>query len=370
MKLRMQKCIALGLAAVLCLSGCGKKEASEVPSQTLPESSSVMTESSEPEESALTAEEIEEDDAPEGQVTSYLTGEHVDESIGRKRPVAIMLSNVKDAVPQSGIEKASIVYEAPVEGGITRLMGLYEDYTDLDKIGSVRSARKYYVELALAYNAVYISYGHSKYAEKLLDKESTDNLDGVEGSGANVFYRTSDRVAPHNAYTSTEGILKGIETQGFNMDYSASYEGYFDFVHTGESTSYEGNEATTVKPGYVHNAPSFTYNEEDGLYYRSQFGDKQVDIETGNQLAFKNLILQYCDYEMFGDGKSLDFDTTSGGNAKYIANGVAVDMTWTYDKDTGIAHFFLEDGSELKMNPGKTYVGIILNADADKVEIS
>lgn len=370
MKLNMQKCIALGLTAVLCLSGCGKKGASEVPSQTVQGSSSVTAESSAPEESALAAEEIEEDDAPDGQATSYLTGEYVDKTIGRKRPVAIMLSNVKDAVPQSGIEKASIVYEAPVEGGITRLMGLYEDYQDLEKIGSVRSARKYYVELALGYNAVYISYGHSKYAVKLLDKESTDNLDGVEGSGSGVFYRTDDRVAPHNAYTSTDGILKGIEKQGFEMDYPASYEGYFDFVHPGESTSYEGAEATTVKTGYVHNAPSFTYNEEDGLYYRSQFGDKQVDIETGNQLAFKNLVLQYCNYEMYDDGKSLNIDTKSGGKAKYIANGVAVDMTWTYDKDTGIEHYFLEDGSELKMNPGKTYVGIILNADADKVEIS
>ncbi len=370
MKLNMQKCIALGLTAVLCLSGCGKKEASETPSQTLPESSSVAAESSVSEESTLAAEEIEEDDAPEGQVTSFLTGEYVDEAIGKKRPVAIMLSNVKDAVPQSGIEKASIVYEAPVEGGITRLMGLYEDYADLEKIGSVRSARKYYVELALGHDAVYISYGHSKYAVKLLEKESTDNLDGVEGSGANVFYRTDDRVAPHNAYTNTEGIQKGLESQGFNMDYPSSYEGYFHFVHTGESTSYDGAAATTVKPGYVHNAPSFTYNEEDGLYYRSQFGDKQVDIETGNQLAFKNLVLQYCDYEMYDDGKSLNIDTKSGGKAKYIANGVAVDMTWTYDKDTGIAHFFLEDGSELKMNPGKTYVGIILNQDADKVEIS
>lgn len=370
MKLNTKKCIALGLTVVLCLTGCGKKKDPE-PSQTLPESSSVTVESSKPEvSSALAAEEIEEDDAPEGQVTSYLTGEYVDEAIGLKRPVAIMLSNVKDAVPQSGIEKASIVYEAPVEGGITRLMGLYEDYEGLEKIGSVRSARKYYVELALGHDAVYISYGHSKYAVKLLDKESTDNLDGVEGSGANVFYRTDDRVAPHNAYTNTEGILKGIETQGFDMNYPSTYEGYFDFVHPGESTSYEGSEAATVKTGYVHNAPSFTYNEEDGLYYRSQFGDKQVDIETGNQLAFKNLILQYCDYEMYDDGKSLNIDTKSGGKAKYIANGVAVDITWSYDKDTGIRHYNLADGSELKLNPGKTYVGIILNPDGDKVEIS
>ena len=75
----------------------------------------------------------------ETQVKSYLTGENVPESIGRRRPVAVMMGNNSSGSPQSGINHAGVVYEAPVEGNITRLMGILEDYDQLERIGSVRS---------------------------------------------------------------------------------------------------------------------------------------------------------------------------------------------------------------------------------------
>ena len=81
----------------------------------------------------------------ETQVKSYLTGENVPESIGRRRPVAVMLGNNISGAPQSGIGHAGVVYEAPVEGNITRLMGIFEDYDGLERIGSVRSCRDYYL---------------------------------------------------------------------------------------------------------------------------------------------------------------------------------------------------------------------------------
>ena len=93
-----------------------------------------------------------EDALPEGMVKSYLTGEPVAEVQGRRRPVAVMLSNIISACPQSGISRAGVIYEAPVEGGITRLMGLFENYDDLEKIGSVRSCREYYVYLAAGFD--------------------------------------------------------------------------------------------------------------------------------------------------------------------------------------------------------------------------
>lgn len=367
--------LTAGLALALAVTGCSKSENSTPhviidsdESSSVVESSSVIEEESS--FSVLEAEEVVEEEIPEGMAKSYLTGEYVDEAIAGRRPVTVMLNNVVDAVPQSGIENASIVYEAPVEGGITRLMGIFEDYDALEKIGSVRSARLYYVKLALGYDAIYISYGHSKYAVDLLDAEGTDNIDGVEGSGSGVFYRTSDRVAPHNAYTSAEGIAYGIDRLGFEQNYSDSYEGYFEFSPVGETAVYEGTDAYTVRTGYTHNQPYFIYNEEDQLYYRYQFGEEQIDDLTGNQLAFKNLLLQYCDYTMYDDGKSLNIDVTSGGSAKYICNGVCTDLTWSYDSATGIEHYYLQDGSELVLNTGKTYVGIILNEDAGKVEIS
>ena len=372
--MKTKQIVAMGLSLMLLFTGCGKTESS---SQEQPVSSaepSVVSEaevssSVVPEPVALQAEEIDPN-APEGMAKSYLTGKYVDEAISRQRPVAVMLNNIKDACPQSGIENADVLYEAPVEGGITRLMGIFENYRDLDKIGSVRSARIYFVRFALGWDAIYCSVGHSKYAVDLLDSPGTDSMDGVDGTGANVYYRTEDREAPHNCYASAEGIAKGIKTQGFSTDYDPNYHGYFQFVNEGETASYDGVKANKVRNGYFHNDPYFTYNEEDQLYYRFQFDAKQIDDETGNQLAFKNLILQYCDYEMYDDDKSLNIDINSGGKAQYITNGICTELTWNRDKDTGITHYYLADGAELELNTGKTYVGIILNANADRVEIT
>ena len=117
-----------------------------------------------------------EDALPEGMVKSYLTGEPVAEVQGRRRPVAVMLSNIISACPQSGISRAGVIYAAPGEGGITRLMGLFENYDDLEKIGSVRSCREYYVYLAAGFDALYYHYGQAAYAIPLLESDHIDNV--------------------------------------------------------------------------------------------------------------------------------------------------------------------------------------------------
>ena len=84
----------------------------------------------------------------EGQARSMLTGEWVDEDTARSVPVAVMYSNIYDAMPQSSISYADVVFESLVEGGITRLCCLFENQTQLEKIGPVRSCRTYYLMFA------------------------------------------------------------------------------------------------------------------------------------------------------------------------------------------------------------------------------
>ena len=100
-----------------------------------------------------------DDGLAEGQMRSYLSGLPVDQEIGTKRPIAIMLNNLKAAQPMCSISRADVVYEYVVEGAITRLMALFENYEDLDKIGSVRSCREYFVYTMLEFDAIYRNYG-------------------------------------------------------------------------------------------------------------------------------------------------------------------------------------------------------------------
>ena len=101
---------------------------------------------------------IEEREVVDGKKQSYLTGEWKDEATVNRRAMAVMMPNNKAAMPQYGISRASIIYEAPVEGRITRLMCFIEDYDDLDHVGPVRSSRDYYVYEAMAYDAIYCNW--------------------------------------------------------------------------------------------------------------------------------------------------------------------------------------------------------------------
>lgn len=355
----MKKKLWAGICiAALLLAGCGSKET--VAEVTEPATETQEVTQKEPETESVAPLIIGETaESLEGKMRSRLTGEWVDEAIGNRRPVAVMLNNIIDAVPQSGIEYADVVYEAPVEGALTRLMGIFEDYDSLEKIGSVRSCRLYYCYFAKEFDAVYVHWGQAIYAQDLLNSSNIDNLNGMTEE-TDIFYRSSDRVAPHNGYTSGKGILTGIEKKGYRTEYKDGAEQKFSFAAEGEVTLSDGVSAAKVYPGYVINKPWFEYNESDGLYYRFQYGDKQVDGETGTQLAYKNIIMQNVDSYDYGDGYYYIY-TTGTGTGKYITNGKAIDITWKKDSEFGVTKYYDASGDEIVFNTGKTWVCIIQN---------
>ncbi len=304
----------------------------------------------------------------EKMVRSYLTGERVRKSIGRRRPVAVMLNNIEEACPQSGISHASVIYEAPVEGRITRLMGIFEDYDGLSKIGSVRSCRDYFIFYAAGFDAVYCHYGQSVYAVPYLEKPEVDNLSGLTGYGDQVYYRTSDRKPPHNAYTSFDGIQKGIKINKYSQNYDSKYKGHYRFADDKDPvTLKDGFQADTVKPGgYKVNAPWFTYNQKTGLYDRFQYGKPQTDEENDEQISVKNIIIQNSKWENYDENGYLNIDVNTSGTGTYITNGKAVSVTWDKKDPWGPTYYYDEDGERITMNQGKTWVCIVLDTLADE----
>ena len=306
-------------------------------------------------------------------VRSYLTGRFVPEEIGDRRPVAIMLNNIEDAMPMSGVGSADVLYECVVEGSLTRMMGVFEAYDDLEKIGSVRSCRNYFVYYALDHDAVYCHYGQSSYALPLLEQDYVDNLSGLAAIGDTVFYRTTDRVAPHNAYASAKGIKKGIEDMGYRNTYKDGYIGKFTFAHDGDPNDLsqeDSYDATHIEPGYKINKPYLEYDPKDEKYYRWQYGTEHIDDLTGEQLSFDNVILQYSSWEQIDDKGYLGFDCHGGGRMVYITKGKAVDGSWiSFGGDQGAVRYFDSDGEEIVVNQGKTLIEIIQDTEGDKVVI-
>ncbi len=364
--------LALFLVSAGVLGGCQKKyeqvSVTEAPSETeAPDTETAPTVvlETEPETETEPVLRIEVD----GKIRSYLTGEMVDVEKANRRPVAVMMSNDKQSLPQYGINRADVVYEAPVEGDMNRYMAIFEDYDDLERIGSVRSCRTYYTYFAKEFDAIYAHYGQSNFAVPYL--KNVDHINGVDGIGTTAYYRSSDKKAPHNAYTSGERLAASIEKMGFSTDYSEDYEGHYKFARGDEQVKLEDGEdaedAYKIVPGYPLNKPWFEYNEEDGLYYRYQYGGPHEGNE--GQIAVKNVIFQYVEYGYYATTPYLNINVHTGHEGRFFTNGKYEKITWEKDGEFGVTHYYDMDGEEITLNKGKTWVCIIQTDKYNKAEI-
>ena len=355
--MKKAKLFLLTLLTVSILFGCGKDE--EIKEQIGENSESVIIETG-------------------NLVTSYLTGQQVDEAIGRQRPLAVMFNNIEAGCPQTGISRAAVVYETPVEGRITRLMGIIEDWHDLEKIGSVRSSRDYHVSFALEFDAIYVHFGLAvPYVGDMINSDLVDNISGavagVDKPANKSFYRTDDRKAPHNVYVSAEGVMADISKFGYNLTYDESYYGKFKFAKDGENLDYSkypnatliypGGKETNKANGFSKVGAYFEYNEKDGKYYRYQYGGEHIDEMTGEQLAYDNVIFQYCYGEVRDKEDYLAFEcfgSEKSNKSIVFTEGKMIEGTWWRDGDNAApAKYLDENGDRVLLNQGKTWICII-----------
>ena len=353
-----------GIAALMMavmLTGCGGNKYEEViattaavePTAAMEETKQAVVLEIEKEETAAeTVWEPEERIEVDGKIRSYLTGEMVDVEKANRRPIAIMMSNDKEALPHYGINRAGVVYEAPVEGTMNRYMAIIEDFDDLDRIGSVRSCRTYYTYFAREFDAIYAHFGQSTFAVPYL--ENVDNINGVEGVGGNAFFRSSDKKQPHNAYASADKLKKTIDKLGYRTEYSDTYEGHFRFANGSDQIQLDGQDAYKVVPGYTYNEPWFEYNENDGLYYRYQYGTAHKGNE--GQIAVKNIIIQYAEWGYYATTEYLNINVHTGREGYYITNGKAIPVTWKKDGEFGVTRYYDLEGNEIILNKGKTWI--------------
>ena len=377
-------CGVLVLTASL-VSGCGQQQNEETQSSVPVEEQTISTQ----EQADETGEQTNEENAAlvenDGE-HSFLTGEPRDPESVNDRPLAVMFNNLEAGCPQYGIEEASIIYEAPVEGRITRLMGLYEDYDELDRIGYIRSSRDYFVYCALEFDAIYAHFGQATpYVGELLNSDRVDNISGavagIDHPATNTFLRTSDRKAPNNVYIDVEGLLEDIDRFGYSLTYHDTHKAKFAFAADGEEAEnsgstdavmlYPGGKENNLRNGYSLIEARFEYNEEDGKYYRYQYGGPQIDESTGNQLAYDNVIFQYCHGEVRDENDYLAFEL-HGDNAMKVqvfTGGKMTEGTWSRYSDNDPAYYVDSEGSPITLNQGKTWICLIWEDYADDVVI-
>ncbi len=368
--------ITASLCTVLCLTGCGKQEE---PEPELPEVLEVFpeqeeepeqVEEEEPEKSLV----IEERTVIDGKIQSYLTGEWTSEEIATRRPIAVMIPNNRPAMPQYGLSKAAVIYEAPVEGRITRLMAVFEDFDDLERIGPIRSSRDYFVYVAMGYEAIYCNWGLAKpYVEELINRPNYYNVsaavDGIHNPADEAFYRVSrpGYATEFTGYLKIEGLFKAAERLGYDWNYDENYVPPFLFAADDVTADYPDNDTALIiypggktgnnSGGYGAYNPYFEYHEDDHLYYRYQDGKEQVDEYNNEQLTVSNVVFQYCHGEVRDSHDYLAFGVHGEGDALVFTNGKVIKGKWMrYDGDFTPAKFYDEEGNEIVFNQGKTWV--------------
>lgn len=359
--LRTLKRMSAFLLALLLLSSCGK-QAEEPPETESPS----PTASESPTPTPTPSESEEPEPTPTGPANP-LTGEAMeDEEQAKARPVAVMLNNITAALPQQGNSGADIIYEVIAEGGITRMLGVFQSLDGVGVIGSVRSSRPYFIELAMGMDAVYVHAGGSEDAYSCMSSWSTDHMDGVRGvySGNGLFWRSRDRIAgksyasEHSLVTSGESIQKHLADSGFRLEHKEGWTSPLDFTEDG--TPEGGSAANSVMVShYGKKATLFRYDSASKLYKVEEYGGAYIDGNTGEQIAVTNVLALRAKMADMQDGYGHVAITLTEGDGWFACGGKSVPIKWKKGSYSAPLTYFTEDGKPLELGVGKTYVNII-----------
>ena len=352
-----RRILPLLAACMLLLSACGGNGGEVQPS---PEPTPTPPASASPQPSP-TSEPTPE---PAGPVNP-LTGLPIDEEWVNARPVAVMLNNLKQAMPQLGVSQADIIYEVLAEGGITRMLALYQSVEDVDVIGSVRSARTYYLELALGHDAIYLHAGGSPDAYNKIKAWNVTALDCVNGPyEGSLFWRDAARIKNngmvHSVVTSGETILKLFPTYSFRQEHEEDFVYEMQFAEDG--TPAGGQQALTITvPFSSYKTGVFTYDPESGKYRVEEYGSAYIDGNTGEQVSVTNVLVlkTSCSLIPGDDAGRITVDLSNGGEGWYACGGKIIPIRWSKDGVQEQLVYTTQSGEPLTLGVGTSYVNII-----------
>ena len=334
----------------------------------------------ETDDSVTAGSEIEDatdaaDEDPD-RIYNYLNGTTTTAEERDRRPVAIMMNNIKESLPQVGICDGDIYYECAAEGGITRIMMVVADWEKLGTVGSIRSSRDYFVDFLANHDAIYVHAGGSPLAYAKINYREINNLDGVNGYSGSTFWRDSERMKTmayeHTLMTSGEGIKAGVDYMKYRTELDPNQVPLFKFYSENVDNKIGGSPATHVHmQSTSYQTVDFVYNEETGEYLRYQYNGKaHVDGKTGEQLSVKNLLILFTEITVIpGDEAGrLEVVTVGSGQGYYITNGERKVVNWSRDGKTSTMHIEYKNGEELILNSGKTFICVVDDSVANKID--
>lgn len=360
----------LTLALLLSLMACSKTPSQQ---QTIPEE---PVETSEPQDVPEEPEPVVEEPEPveeEPQEPSVdwtnrnpLTGEATETDISSNRPVMVMLNNLKQALPQSGNGQADIIYEILEEGGITRMLAVYQDIASVEgNLGTIRSTRPYYVHLVRGLDGILVHAGGSGAAYDLIDSTGVDHLDALSGGASSLFWRDKSRLnagiaTEHTMYVTAADIANYLATSGLRTTHDSGFAMQHTFAE--DATPADGSDANVITvPFSGYKTGEFQYDANTGRYLVSEYGNAYVDGNTGDQVSVKNVLIIMTQVSPIeGDSKGRISVAMSGSGIGYFAcGGKYIPINWSRESEDSMYTFTTMDGEPLVLGVGNSYVNIV-----------
>ena len=268
-----------------------------------------------------------------------------------------MIENSPDARPQSGLKDSGIVFEAIAEGGITRFLVLYQTEKP-QLIGPVRSLRMYYVDWLTPYQASIAHVGGSAAALGVVRGGGYRDIDQFFNAGS--YWRSTDRWAPHNVYTSFEKLDALNQAKGFTKSEITSWP-----RQSGKAS--EAPNATNINitiSSALYNS-SYTFDAASNKYLRSQAGEPHTDREQGQITPDVVIAMKVDESLVFEDGYRESITTIGTGTAYIFQNGAVTECTWKKDSREASIQFIDANGEQIKLNRGQTWISAVPNGHGD-----
>lgn len=283
----------------------------------------------------------------------------VDSSDSQPLPIGVMIENLVTIRPQYGLAAASVVYEALVEGGITRFLAIYPTLPDtMAKLGPIRSTRSYFVDWVEEYGAVYAYVGGSPEALGVTDS-SNYITDLNQFYHPAYYYRDPELVAPHNLFSSAELLNNALR----DLDLTAEQDA--DATDTVKQPAALSDRPVTVAPLVIDYSDAdyqveWRYQPSSNQYVRWNGGEEQMDANLEEPLVASNIIIQRVPTTVLEPATGrLALATTGTGEAILFQDGAVYQGQWVKTERGTRTRFNDQAGTEWLFNPGNLWIEIV-----------
>ncbi len=360
----MKRLSALLLALCMLLCACGSDAAQTTQTTTLGGTTG-----------SETSDTTIDEPAPKPVLFRHpLTGEPLD-AAWNGRPTAVVINNLKDALPHHGVSQADILYEIETEGGITRCLAVFSDISAVGQVGPIRSARTFFNNIAVSYDAPIVHCGGSYGGRNAGYADSSDKISDWAHLDATYyetqyFFRDMDRYNyqgynwEHTLFSTGEKLLKGLQARKVAEPTAKSTDFGLQFS---EQVSLNGAKAESIKVTFLgEKTTSFTYDAAIGVYKTAQYGQDYIDANTNQIVTFKNVMVLYTSQWKKYDGTYYRsfYELAGEGDGLLAINGQIVPIKWQRDSLRDSFEYFYADGTPITLGVGTTYIAVASDKSA------